>query len=229
MRILAGAWLTVLVSLVINDPRQPAPLAMSAVMVTFLILGKAAFGGARWLIRESPVCFPEGVNPIPPRDLAAKLVPWIGFGAGVPAAFLVTVSFLVHHRPPFAVGWFIGLVLYSFIPTLMVCLALLPLARSQAASSELLTERDRGVFPLALMLMVYAVGGYFFIYDNPFHHGFLHLIKHFVVVAFKSLLPYHWPQHVIAVAVACVVLRGWLTCTSGAVCGVPSEDAAAPQ
>lgn len=220
LRLLAGMFLVALVSMVINDPRQPVPLAMAAIMVTFIVLGKAAFGGARWLIRESAVKFPEGVNPIPPRDLIAKLVPWIGFGAAIPAAALVTLSALVGFRHPFLVRDTIGLVLYSFIPTLVVCMLLLPLARARASSSELATDRDRGVFPLAAMVMLYAIAGYFFIYDNPFHNGFFHLIKHILKVGIKSLLPYHWPQHVIAVAVAGAVLRIWFSCTQCAVAPV---------
>lgn len=225
LRLLAGAFLLFLVSMVINDPRQPVPLAMSAIIVTFLIFGKAAFGGARWLIRESAVRFPGGVNPIPPRDLVAKLVPWVGFGAAIPASLLVSAAFLVGHRQPWMVGHVIGLVLLSFIPTLLVCLALLPMARSQAATSELFTDRDRGVFPLAMMVMLYAVGGFFFLY-TPIHHGIIPLIKHVLAVGFRSLLPYTWPQHVLAMAASFAVLRLWFDLTGGALefAGTPRAE-----
>lgn len=224
----AGAFLVLLVSWVLNDPRQPGPIAMAALAVTLLILGKSACCGLRWLLRESDVRFPLDAR-VPPKAMAVKLVPWIGFGAAIPAAFLVTVLFLVGHRPPMMMGHFMHLLLMSFLPTVVVCLTLLPYARNEAASSPLSSDRDRGVFAIAGALMLYVVGSFVLMHLNPIHHGLWFAIKHLFFLVVGSFMPSHVPHHIISVAVACEVLRIWFGCTARVTpggCGVGDEPAA---
>ena len=228
LKLAAGAFLVLLVSWVLNDPRQPGPLAMAALAVTFLILGKAACCGLRWLLRDSDVRFPQGVK-ASPKAMAVKLVPWIGFGTAIPAAFLVTVLFLIGHRPPWMMGHFVHLLLMSFLPTVVVCLTLLPYVRNEVTSSAIASDRDRGVFAIAAALMVYVVGSFLLMHLNPIHHGLWFTIKHMVFLVVTSFLPSHWPHHVIAVAVACEVLRTWFGCTScvtPAGCGMGDDPTA---
>lgn len=226
LKLAAGAFLVLLVSWVLNDPRQPGPLAMAALAVTLLILGKSACCGLRWLIRESDVRFAPDAK-VSPKAMAIKLVPWIGFGAAIPAALLVTVLFLVGHRPPQMMGYFVHLLLMSFLPTVVVCLTLLPYARTEAASSPLFSDRDRGVFAIAATLMLYVTGSFVLMHLNPIHHGLWFTIKHLVFLVVGSFMPSQLPHHVIAVAVACQVLRLWFGCTSCVTpggCGVGDES-----
>lgn len=216
----AGAALVLLVSLVLNDPRQPAPLAVSALVVTALILGKVAVCGVRWLMRESDVHFPQ--RSVPPRAMVAKLVPWIGFGAALPAALIVTLLMLIGHRPPQMMGYVLHLLLLSLVPTVAACLALTPFARNQSEVDGLATERDRGVFPIAIGLMIYVVGAFALGHIPPHGFSLWLLIKHLVGTMVGAFLPTHWPQHVIAVAVSCEVLRLWFGCTA---CVAPGADA----
>lgn len=216
----AGAALVLLVSMVLNDPRQPAPLAMAALVVTALLLGKVAMCGVHWLMRESDVRFPAGT--VPPRSIAGKLVPWIGFGAALPAAVTVTLLMLIGHRPPLMMGYVLHLLLLSLVPTVAACLALMPFARNQSAVDGLATDRDRGVFPIATALMLYVVVGFVMGQIPPHGFSLWLLIKLLVGTIGGAFLPTHWPQHVIAVAVSCEVLRLWFSCTA---CVAPGADA----
>lgn len=230
LKLAAGAFLVLLVSWVLNDPRQPGPLAMAALAVTLLILGKAACCGLSWLFRESDVRFPQDAK-VPPIAMAVKAVIWIGFGTAIPAAFLTTVLFLVGHRPPWMMGHFVHLLLMSFLPTLVACLTLLPYARNQAASSPLSSDRDRGVFAIAAALMLYVVGSFVLMHLNPIHHGLWFTIKHLFFLVVGSFMPSHIPHHIIAVAVACQVLRLWFGCTACVTpggCGVGDEPDRGP-
>lgn len=236
MRLMAGAWLVVLVSFVINDRHQPGPLAIAATMVILLILGRAAVSGVRWLARESDVRFPSDRGRVPLQARVGKLVPWIGFGTALPASVLVTLLMLVGWRPPMMMGRMLVLLLLSFVPTLVLCLMLAPYARAQAAS-DWCGERDRGVFPLFIGLSLYALGGFILVVHSPLQLGFWRFIGLLLRLVGGSVMPVHLPQHIIAVSVACAVLRGWFCGTAcmlppgagGEGCGSAGGDSSATE
>lgn len=212
LRQIAGAAAFLLLSFVLNDPRQPAPLAWAAAVVALIGFGKFAGAGLRWLVRESAVAFAVDLNPIPPRELAVRVVPWLGFGAALPAAALATGVALCGHR----LGAYLLLVLGSFVPTLLVIFSLLPLVRKWSARSKFVTDRDRGVLPIATLGMGYATAIYFLVRYNPLRGGGWAFITHVLGDSVRALLPVTWPQHLMAVAAACFVLRIWFGWTRGA-------------
>ena len=153
----------------------------------------------------------------------ARLVPWIAFGAGLPATALVTLGFILGFRAGYA-HYVLWLLTGTFIPTLILCLALMRPARNTAAHDPHIGERDRGVFPIATALAVYSLGGYLVAYPQPFHGGLFSLLALLVGMVVHAVLPTSLAQHVIAVAVACAVLRAWFRYTEQAGCFPTNDD-----
>lgn len=204
-----GGALAVLVSLLLNDPRMPAPVAFWATVVTVLTLGKAACGGARWVLFESPVAFP-GDEPVGFLDLGAKKALWLGFGAALPASVLGTICFIVGRRPPAELVFYVHCVLRSFVPSLILVLASMPMVWKRI-QSPLFTDRDRGAFPCALGLVLYALFAALSNLPGLPVHGPLVPIR---LIMF-ALHPLNWPLHLIAGAAGVGVLRCWFACTGG--------------
>ncbi|MBM3462196.1 MAG: hypothetical protein FJX76_08860 [Armatimonadetes bacterium] len=209
MRMAGRAALAILLSLLLNDARTPAPVTLWAVIATFLALGQPACLGIRWLLRESPVALRGDGCSLP--DQKASCVAWIGFGAALPASLLVTLAYLIMHRHPSEMTYYVSTLLASFAPTVVICLALMPFAAYRIHTSEAFGPRARAVIPAALLLLVYvAVGMCRFLPHPPLHS--LADVVHLVVWA---ALPASWPQHVIAAAVAGRVLHLWFKCSGG--------------
>jgi hypothetical protein len=212
----SGIALFILLSLVMNNPCSAAPLVVWAVIVTVLVIGKAAHGGVKWLLSESPVAF-RAEDSVGPLDWLAKLVPWIGFGAAIPAAVVVTAANFVAGRPPHEMLTYLHYILQTLHPTIVLCLALLPLAWIKSGS-EPFTERDRGVFPIAAGLLIYCAWALCSHVPGP--HGVFGFVFGFVRAVWDALQPIHWPHHILSTAAACGVLHLWFACAGDkAVCG----------
>lgn len=224
LRIIGGLSLCVLLAFLLNDPRQPAPVTIWALVATALVLGRYACVGVRWLTWHSAVRFTESEAPPTPMDWLAKLVPWIGFGLALPATVLGTATILVMRHHPHEMTMYLHWLLMSLAPTAFACLALLPLAWSRVGTGTAFTTRDRGVLPLAAGLLgVFALTAWW-VLGGDGHGGHQFVLAFLVRQVFQAFLPASLPHHVIGVAVACGFLRLWMRCTSG-MCGARPEQA----
>jgi hypothetical protein len=215
--LLAGLGLCVLLSLLLNDRRQPAPITMWALVATFLVLGRHAYMGLRWLMWHSPLRFSDETSCPGPLDWVARLVPWLGFGVAAPAALLASLLLLVYGQPV-PCDHFGALVLMSMLPTSAACLALLPIAWRRIEGSPTFTARDRAVLPISAGLLSFVM-----LLTWLMHLEGPQLLPWYVLrLMFKSFLPSALPHHIIGVTVAGAFLRSWFRWTGDTGCPVMS-------
>ena len=224
LRILGALSLCVLLAFLLNDPHQPAPVTLWALIVTALVLGRSAYLGVRWLTWHSAVRFTEQETHPTPGDWLAKLVPWIGFGLALPASVLGTVTLLVVRREPHDVTMYLVWLVMALVPTAAACLALLPLAWARMNERTAFTARDRGVFPLTAAFLLYFMLAAWWILGGDFQGGHQFVLTFLLRQVAHAFMPVSLPHHIIGIAVACGFLRVWLRCTSG-MCGARSEQA----
>lgn len=225
---LGGALLIVLFVRLLHDPHVPPRLYGLTWLTAVVVMGRLAFLGAKWLVGRSPAALPEQHTL---RDALARTAIWLSFGCGLLMSASATLglvarlggpghppppppppappvppdlAMLLHHGGPgpgpAGPGIFLGLALV-FVPTVLLCLALSPLARRQLQERELWTPLDAEAARAGLVLAAYGLG-FLWLLLSPGPER----LKHDLLQLFS---PAVLPDHAIACAASFGAWKTW--------------------
>jgi hypothetical protein len=212
MGLATGAMLLVLFVRLLNDPDLPPALHAWTVALVLVGMGRVSCLGSRWLLDQSPVALPPGRSAV---ERLAKVAVWLPFGIGLPMAKFATLSLLLHlsrppGRPELFPAWtgplhegpgiVLGMAL-MFVPTALVCLVIVPVARQILRRADLMTDADLWAGRAGMALVGYSLAVLYFLLQPDSQR-----LGQAIMSAFT---PAALPNHFMAIAAAGGVWKVW--------------------